>query len=113
MYYLTFQQYESLVKFDIEEIRTVVKELCPVEIDPEWQLDDFRRRLETMKEMEVCIINIFSATLEDLEVRQNSSKKCEVIMSLPYIEEHVLLRIDVPYCLDPRLSEWGFLSNKI
>lgn len=52
LYYLSFQQYDALVKFDIEEIRSVVQELCPVEIDPEWQLDDFRRRLESMKEIE-------------------------------------------------------------
>ncbi|XP_066930734.1 diacylglycerol kinase zeta-like isoform X2 [Clytia hemisphaerica] len=50
LYYLTFQQYDSLVKFDIEEIKSVVQELCPIEIDPELQLDEFRKTLETMKQ---------------------------------------------------------------
>ena len=53
LYYLNFQQYDSLVKFDIEEIKSVVQELCPIEIDPEWQLDEFRQKMEAMKDTDV------------------------------------------------------------
>ncbi|XP_047123556.1 diacylglycerol kinase zeta isoform X2 [Hydra vulgaris] len=52
LYYLTLNQYMNLVKYDIDEIKDVVNELCSVSIDPEWPLDYMRREIEKMKDTE-------------------------------------------------------------
>ncbi|XP_057313377.1 diacylglycerol kinase zeta-like isoform X3 [Hydractinia symbiolongicarpus] len=48
LFYLNFTQYDSLIKYDIDEIKAVVTEMCSLEVDPDWQLDDMRKKLQTM-----------------------------------------------------------------
>lgn len=57
LYYLTFPQYDTLVKYDIDEIKGAVTEICTLEVNPEWQLDDTRKLIEAKKVSGVRINN--------------------------------------------------------
>jgi len=49
IFYLTFLQYDTLVKYDIDEIKSIVVEMLTLEVDPEWPLEVMRKRIEAMK----------------------------------------------------------------
>ena len=55
LYYLNFSQYDSLIKYDINEIKSVVQEIGSIQVDLDMQLDDMRKRLETLKATGVSV----------------------------------------------------------
>ena len=45
------------MKYDIDEIKGAVTEICTLEVNPEWQLDDTRKKIEAKKVSGVRVYN--------------------------------------------------------